>query len=85
MLKSKSSFVLRNGTFVSEIIAIALILIIIHLIGMRLLLSNPNLGHRLEANHIGSKMPSDSIEPKEWQKPHWLEDSNESKKLQASS
>jgi hypothetical protein len=48
---------------------------------MRLLLSNPNLGHRLEANHIGSKMPSDSIESKEWQKPHWQEDSNESKKL----
>ena len=48
---------------------------------MRLLLSSPTLGHRLESNHIGSKLPTDSNESKERQKQNWPNDSNESKEL----
>ena len=40
----------------------------IHSIEMRLLLSSPTLGRRLESNHIGSKLPTDSDESKERQK-----------------
>ena len=36
----------------------------------------------IEMNHIGSKLPTYSSESKEGQEQHWLNDSNEWKKLQ---
>ena len=38
---------------------------------MRLSLSSPNLGRRLESNHIGSNLQTDSNQSKDWQKLHW--------------